>query len=134
MLVLIVFAIGFYIVKGTPQEGDGEGAEELAALEVDFEVPETAEVGETVPLKATVYYGDSLVIDAEEVTFEIWEQGLEEESIMLDTTNHQDGTYTAETNFEKDGIYEMYAHTTARDLHTMPKKTITIGNGVTNEE
>lgn len=28
----------------------------------------------------------------------------------------------------------MYAHTTARDLHTMPKKSITIGEGISADQ
>jgi hypothetical protein len=47
---------------------------------------------------------------------------------MLEANNNEDGTYTAEVTFEEDGIYEIYAHTTARDMHTMPKKVVTIGD------
>lgn len=107
-------------------DGHSSGEEELVAIEVDFQVPETAKVNETVELVATVAYGDELVTDADEVTFEIWEQGDEENSIEIEATNNGDGTYSAETTFDKAGIFEMYAHTTARDMHTMPKVSITI--------
>ena len=60
------------------------------------------------------------------MTFEYWQADHRENSILLDAHNHGDGTYSAEVVFEKDGVYEMYAHTTAKDMHTMPKKTITI--------
>ncbi|MFD1363631.1 FixH family protein [Lentibacillus salinarum] len=117
----------------TEQESSNE-EEEIKALEVDFEVPDTAEVGETVQLKATVTYGDEKVKDAEEMEFEYWEKGNEEDSTMVQSTNNEDGTYTAEVTFDHDGIYEMYAHTTARDMHTMPKKSITVGDGAESEE
>ena len=106
-------------------EGDGE----LLSLDVEFELPEQAEVGETVELKATVTYGNEMVTDADEVVFEHWLTGNEDDGTMLESTNHEDGTYTAKVTFEEDGVYEIYAHTTARDLHTMPKKSITVGDG-----
>ncbi|HLS09809.1 FixH family protein [Lentibacillus sp.] len=117
----------------TEQESGNE-EEEIKALEVDFEVPETAEVGETVQLKASVTYGDEKVKDAEEMEFEYWEKGNEDDSTMVQSTNNEDGTYTAEVTFDHDGVYEMYAHTTARGMHTMPEKSITVGDGASGEE
>lgn len=116
------------------EQSSGNEEEELKALEVDFEVPETAEVGETVQLKATVTYGDEKVKDAEEMEFEYWEKGNEDDSTMVQSTNNDDGTYTAEVTFDQDGVYEMYAHTTARGMHTMPKKSITVGDGASGAE
>ncbi len=108
--------------------------EEVKSLNVDFEVPETVDPGDPVELKATVTYGDEKVTDAEEVVFEIWEKDKKDDSIKVESTNNQDGTYTAETTFDHDGEYEMYAHTTARALHTMPKKAIIVGDGKSHEE
>ena len=103
--------------------------EDLPALEVGFDVPETLDVGEKLILEAVVTYGGEAVEDADEVVFEVWEKGKQDESDHLDSDNHGDGTYTAEVTFDKDGIYEMYAHTTARDLHTMPKREVIVGEG-----
>ncbi|MGM8366052.1 FixH family protein [Virgibacillus sp. W0181] len=111
-----------------------ENEEELAALEVDFELPETADSNETVELKATVTYGEEFVEDAKEVNFEYWLGDDEDNSTTVESTNNGDGTYTAEVTFEEDGVYSIYAHTTARDLHTMPKKKITVGTGKTSED
>jgi len=106
---------------------------ELDVLEVEFNVPETAEPGETVELQAAVTYGDEAVEDADEVLFEIWEYENEDDSIEIEGSHQSDGIYTAETTFEEDGIYEMYAHTTARDQHTMPLVSIVVGD-VSDEE
>src|SRR5690625_3954707 len=103
--------------------------EDLPALEVGFDVPETLDVGETLILEAVVTYGGEAVEDADEVVFEVWEKGKQDESDHLDSDNQGDGTYTAEVTFDEDGIYEMYAHTTARDLHTMPKREVVVGEG-----
>lgn len=107
---------------------------ELIPLEVDFDLPETADVDEAVELKATVTYGDEQVEDAEYVEFEYWLSGDKDNSVSVDAENNEDGTYTAEVTFEEDGVYEIYAHTQARDLHTMPKKSIAIGDAEIPED
>lgn len=108
--------------------GSDDETEELAALEVDFILPETAEPGESVTLEAIVTYGEELVEDADEVVFEYWLQGHEDDSTNVEGTHTSDGSYTAEVVFEEDGVYEIYAHTTARGLHTMPLKSIVVGD------
>lgn len=110
-----------------------EESDELVPLEVEFEPPETADIGETVELKAIVTFGDELVDDADDVNFEYWIGEDKDNSITVDSTNNGDGSYTAEVTFEEEGIYSMYAHTTARDLHTMPKRTIAVGDVEANE-
>lgn len=125
-LLIAIFIVIALILAACGGNETEEGTDELKELKVDFEVPETVQVDETVELKATVTYGDEPVEDADEVVFELWEQGNEEESIKIEGTHVENGMYTAETTFEKAGVYEMYAHTTARDLHTMPKKEVTV--------
>lgn len=106
-----------------------EDEEELTALEVNFEVPDSAVAGKTIELKATVSYGDELVEDADEVLFEVWPEGNEDDSWEVEGIHQGDGVYIAETTFEEEGTYEAYAHTTARDQHTMPLISIEVGNG-----
>lgn len=113
-------------------DSDAPAEEELHELIVDFDVPETADVDETIELKATVTYGDEDVTDAE-VVFEYWEQGNEEDSTNVDAVNNEDGTYTAEIDFDHDGAFEMYAHTDAKELHTMPKKAVAVGDAEIDE-
>lgn len=107
--------------------------EELLIVEVDFIVPETVEVGETVELKANVTYGDEVEKDAT-VKFEVWETGDQENSELIEAENNGDGTYTTEYTFNHDGVFEMYAHTDAQSQHTMPKKSITVGEGGNYDE
>lgn len=98
-------------------------------LDVELEVQETADVGKIVPFKATVTQGDEKVDDADEVEFEIWEEGKKEDSEMINAKNKKDGTYEAEKSFDADGVYTVQVHVTARGLHTMPKKSVTVGEG-----
>lgn len=103
--------------------------DELLDLNVEFELPEEVDVGDTILLEATVTHGDELVKDADDVNFEYWEDGNQDDNITVDSTNNGDGTYTAEISLDHDGVFMMYAHVTARDLHTMPKRSVIAGDG-----
>lgn len=132
LLLMFILLIGVLAACNSTAETENED-EELKTLDVVFEVPEQADIDETIELNAIVTYGDEEVTDADEVKFEYWETGNEEDSIMMDANNNEDGTYSADVSFDHDGVYEIYAHTTARDLHTMPKKSITVGKGASEQ-
>lgn len=127
MFAAIITAIVLAACGETNEALDDD--DELDMLDVDFDVPETAEVDETIELEAYVTYGEEAVPDADEVDFEIWEMCDQDNSVHELPTNNDDGTYTLEYTFEDDGIYEVFAHTTAHDMHTMPKKEIKVGEG-----
>lgn len=133
MLSLSILLISFLVgCTGNDQDDFDDLDDELAFLEVEFELPEKAEVGETVELKAIVTYGGEIVDDAEEMYFEYWLEGHEDDSVFVDSINQGDGTYTAEVVFDREGVYQIYAHTTARAMHNMPLKSIVIGEGSNN--
>lgn len=102
--------------------------EELSFLEVDLSIlPGQAEVNENVLFEVVVTYGDAPVTDADEVEFEIWHaQSTETEKIVVE--HSQEGVYKLEKTFTEEGTYYVYAHVTAEDLHTMPKKEFVIVN------
>lgn len=128
-LVMVVAIFTAIIVAACGDSNETTDTDELDMLDVDFDVPETAEVDESIELEAYVTYGNEAVPDADEVDFEIWEMCDKDNSEHETPTNNDDGTYTLEYTFEEDGIYEVYAHTTAHDMHTMPKKEIKVGEG-----
>lgn len=115
-------------------EANDDDLDELVPLEVEFDPSETAEVGETIELNAIVTYGDDPVDDADYVDFEYWEGEDKDNSVTIDSTNNKDGTYTAEVSFDEDGVYSIYAHTQAKDLHTMPKRMIAVGDAEIPDE
>ncbi|SHG36061.1 FixH family protein [Ornithinibacillus halophilus] len=129
LLILGVVFLAILTACNDESAEENENSDELLMLEVELNVAETVDVGETVDLSATVTYGDEAVADADEVEYEVWEKGLKDESYRLEATNNEDGTYTAETTFDKDGIYHVQVHVTAKDLHTMPQKEVTVGEG-----
>ncbi len=124
LTVLLIGVLGFIVACGGE---DTDSADDFIIPEVEFIVPDTAEVGDSVELQAIVTYDDEVVTDAN-VVFEIWEIEDEEQenSVKFDAENNGDGTYTIEYTFEEAGTYEMYAHTDAKDMHVMPKEQIDI--------
>ncbi|MHA6251994.1 FixH family protein [Oceanobacillus sp. CAU 1775] len=128
LLALLGFTLLFLVACGSNDEVD-EVEEELPILAVDFKVPESAEVDEVIELEAIVTYGGDPVENADEVKFEYWLMGDEDNSEEIDGVHTENGAYVAEVTFSEDGVYEMYAHTTAEGLHTMPLTSITIGDG-----
>lgn len=125
LVVLVLAACGGETTDNAEKADD----EIPQPLEVQLEVQETADVDETVPLKATVTLGDEKITDADEVEFEVWEEGKKEDSEMIEAKNNKDGTYEAETSFDHDGVFTVQVHVTARGQHTMPKQNVTVGEG-----
>ena len=103
---------------------------DVSALEVKVHIltPEKVAVNETVELAAHVTQNDENINDAESVKFEVWESGHRDAAQMMEGKLDADGVYKAEITFDHDGVYYMFAHTTARGMHTMPKQQIIAGN------
>lgn len=99
-----------------------------AEVVVEIETPEQVKVGEPIQLAAYVTQNNEAVNDADEVKFEVWESGLRDKSEMLDGKLTEDGIYEVDYTFNHDGVYYLFAHTTARGLHIMPKQQITAGS------
>lgn len=103
---------------------------DVSALEVKVDIltPEKVAVNEMVELAAHVTQNDENINDAESVKFEVWESGYRDDAQMMEGKLDADGVYKAEITFDHDGVYYMFAHTTARGMHTMPKQQIIAGN------
>ncbi|KOS64046.1 FixH family protein [Lysinibacillus sp. FJAT-14222] len=96
-------------------------------LNVKILTPKEVAINETIELAAHVEQGGKN-IDEAIVEFEVWESGKRDEGQMIDGELEKDGVYKATTTFDHDGIYYMYAHTTAHTIHNMPKQQITAGS------
>lgn len=104
-----------------------DNGEMPAEVIVEVLTPEEVAPNEEIVLEAKVTQGDKTVEDAT-VEFEVWESGLRDEGDMIEGKRSADGIYTADYTFEKDGVYYMYAHTTAGAYHVMPKHEFIVGN------
>lgn len=97
-------------------------------IEVKLSVPEKAAVNEKAAISAKLTQNGDPVDDADEVKFEIWQDGAKEKSEMVDADRKENGVYAIEKAFGKEAAYHVQVHVTARGLHTMPKTVILIGN------
>ena len=101
--------------------------EEPQMVEVEILTPTEVAVNEKIELAAHVTQGGKNIDDAS-VEFEVWESGKRDEGQMLDGALDKDGVYKADVTFDHDGVYFMYAHTTANSIHVMPKQQLTVGS------
>jgi hypothetical protein len=130
ILVLATMAACAKVVETTKDDETGVPL----PLNVGLTVTEKVEVDGTVEMSAVVTQGKDKVDDADEVVFEVWEEGKKDASEKIKSTNDKDGLYSAETSFGHDGLFHVQVHVSARGLHTMPIKEVTVGNGGHYEE
>lgn len=124
---------------GTTEEnntGGAVGVDEvnLAQLEVEIEAPLTLEQNEETELLAVVRQGEEIVENADEVAFEIWQDGEKSQSAMEEAVfSEEHGGYLASYTFTEEGFYQVQAHTTAQGMHVMPVHEIKVGDPETEE-
>lgn len=125
----LLFAIAL-ILSGC---SEGKTKDQLPKmLNVDLQIlPKSAEVNELVTFQAKVTYGDEIVTDADDVTFEIW-RADQEKTESFEVPHSTDGLYQYKKKFDEEGTYYVYAHVTARSMHTMPKEEFYIGTPTSN--
>ncbi|HSP21435.1 MAG TPA: FixH family protein [Planococcus sp. (in: firmicutes)] len=126
-LIIIALLLMLLSACGAGDADSGDTDFVVEELVVEIQTPEQVGAGQKVALIAKVTQGDEVVEDADEVIFEVWQSGSRDDSEMLEAKHVGDGIYRAQTTFEE-GLYFTYAHTTARQLHVMPKHQITAGN------
>lgn len=130
VLMITVIVLGVIAAAcGNNEEETLKAPPELHTLEVDLTVTNEVQVDEEVDMSTLVTYGDRKVADADEVVYEVWEEGKKSESTMIDSKNAGDGVYTATTSFETDGLYHIQVHVTAEGQHSMPIEQVTVGEG-----
>lgn len=102
-------------------------------LNVELQItPKSAKVNQLVTFQAKVTYGDESVTDADDVSFEIG-RADQEKNETFEVKHSTGGLYQFEKKFDKAGIYYVYAHVTARSMHTMPKEEFIINEPIAND-
>jgi len=133
-LIVGVFMLAMIAACGKEETVKEDDTGVPLPLDVQLTVTEEVEVDGIIKMAAVVTQGEDKVDDADEVEFEVWEEGKKNDSIKIESKNDKDGLYTAETSFDHDGLFHVQVHVTARGLHTMPKKEVTVGKGAHYEE
>ncbi|PWA10078.1 hypothetical protein DCC39_11840 [Pueribacillus theae] len=132
---LVVFVMAFVFLaacgnsNGEQNQTQADADKALLPLEVEILTAEDAfKPGEEGKIEIKVTEGEETVSDADEVLFEIWQHGKQEESEKIEGHNDGEGMYSLVYTFEKEGIYYVVPHVTARGKHNMPKKEFNVGN------
>ncbi|NEU32608.1 hypothetical protein GN156_17950 [bacterium LRH843] len=130
---LVMIAAGCVLMLAacgkTGEDQPGENiVDEMTPIEVELDVPETADVNEEVMLKTTVTHGDDIVTDANEVVYEIWLEGQKEQGEMIEAVSQEENVYLLPHSFEEAGLYNVQTHVTARSMHRMPTAQIRVGD------
>ncbi|OES43954.1 FixH family protein [Domibacillus iocasae] len=128
-MMLLVFMLAACTSKEEEQAAEVEN-NPTVPIEAALALPEKANVGEEVTISTTVTQDGKPVNDADEVKYEIWKDGTKENSEMIDAVLKGEGVYTAAKTFNEEAAYYIQVHVTARNMHTMPKSAIAIGNTV----
>ncbi|OMP67122.1 FixH family protein [Domibacillus epiphyticus] len=103
-------------------------------VHVELTVPAKAPLNEAVEMTATVTQSGEAVGDADEVKYEIWKDGVKEDSEMIEAESEGKGVYSIKKTFSEEALYHVQVHVTARGLHTMPKAPIAIGDAAVPAE
>ncbi len=127
LILLVGFLFALVACSGSEESNDEHNEDSMKWVDVNLTIsPEKPQANEPVLFKAAVTYGDEIVTDAKEVSFEIWRANDENhEEVAVEKAT--DGAYQLEKNFERDGTYYVIAHVTAKSMHNMPKKEFVIG-------
>lgn len=128
---LVGFSILLAMMLGGCGQDDlvdaGPVVDELVPIEVDLQGPDAAEGGEELTFTSIITQGEDKVEDATEVVYEIWEESNKESSELIEATEQDGHHYTLRYQFDKNGLYHVQTHVTARGLHRMPSMKIQVG-------
>ncbi|MFZ3576923.1 FixH family protein [Virgibacillus sp. DJP39] len=131
IMILILFIV-FLSACGNNNEQSDSNAGVVKPIDVELKVPNKVDVGKPVTFSVTVSQNGKPIEDASEVEFEVWNDGSKSKSVKAPGIHQKEGIYTHERTFTENGIYIVQSHVTARDMHTMPKTKITVGELNTN--
>ncbi|GAA0450965.1 FixH family protein [Alkalibacillus silvisoli] len=112
---------------GDDQEAETNDVDSLAPLEVEVLMEQEQDLGETT-LSTRVTQDGEAVNDANDVTFEVWQEGQKEAGDMVEGSLVEDGVYEVSYTFEEEGAFYVVPHVTAREQHHMPQYDLVVGD------
>ncbi|WP_180954131.1 FixH family protein [Bacillus sp. M6-12] len=127
-IILILISLIFVMAGCSKDEKPAENDKVPELIDVVIKMPETLKANVSVNIQAAVTQGNEKVDDADEVKFEIGKAG-QEDTEMIPAKHQGKGVYAIKYTFTEDGKYTVVAHVTARSMHNMPKKEISVGTG-----
>ena len=129
LTIILPFIMIGLAACNTQEEQESHGTHEsdgVKMLEVDLTLPSKAAIDEEVKAIAHVTMDDENIEDADEVIFEYWKDDDKDNSTKVEAKHHKNGQYIFEFIPSEAGTYHVISHVTARDMHTMPEKSIEV--------
>ncbi|MFD3447878.1 FixH family protein [Microbacteriaceae bacterium 4G12] len=127
--LLIAIVVLVFALAGCGSQAKKKSDEAPKEVKVEVKTnPKTIKANESVEIQAIVTQDGKNVDDADDVKFEIWKDG-DQKKEMFEAKHKGNGVYAIEKTFPVDGVYQITAHTNARDMHVMPTVKVTVGNG-----
>lgn len=131
-LAIVLMLFSLLLLASCSNDSDTEDSNhedmemDAQPIEATLDLPEKAEVMETIEAKVTVLHNGEAVEDADEVEFEYWLEGKKGDSEMIMAEHIGEGVYKVEVSFDATGTYILQSHVTALAQHTMPKQEIEV--------
>ncbi len=129
-LLLLLFVLSLLFLSACSNERETSACTNtLVPIEVELDWNSNdSESTEDVIFQATVTHEGLPVESANKVEFEIWEHGNQDYHHLVEAKKVEPGVYQLSWSFEKEGVYYIYYHVTACDMHRMEKEMVVIGN------
>jgi hypothetical protein len=130
---MIIFSLILFILSGCSGVNKSEeghvGIPTPQMIEVQLTTgPERLMPNEPVNIIAKVTLEGESVENADEVTFEIWEEGHQEQSEKIAGKHKGEGIYSITKTFAEKGVYYVVSHVTLREMHNMPRLKLVVGD------
>jgi len=134
-LFLGVFLLALMLVGCTSDQAKPSGLHNMnmnmnmsmEPIEVELRwSPDEIVVNQKITFEALVTQDSAPVDDAKEVLFEVKSKDYEDHKLEFQGKLVGDGIYQAEGIIKLAGVYTVTSHVTARSLHSMPSKELTV--------
>ncbi|WP_368502864.1 FixH family protein (plasmid) [Alkalihalophilus sp. As8PL] len=111
------------------EEKTSDCSNTLVPIEIDsgYDLSEP-KPNEEVNFSTTITHEGLPVETANQVEFEIWEHGNKEYHHLIEAQKAEPGVYQLDWTFEEDGVYYIYYHITACNMHRMEKEMVIVGD------
>ncbi|TES56385.1 hypothetical protein E2L07_05375 [Halalkalibacterium halodurans] len=127
--IFLSLALLMILSACSTEEKTSDCSNTLVPIEIDsgYNLSEP-ESNEKVTFSTTITHEGLPVENANQVEFEIWEHGNQEYHHLLKAEKVEPGVYQLDWTFEEEGVYYIYYHVTACDMHRMEKEMVVVGD------
>ncbi|MED3981076.1 FixH family protein [Priestia megaterium] len=116
LLVLVIAVVGC-------SKGNDQKSQEVKG---EIQLPQTIHANKPVSIEVLVTQGDKKIKNADAVQIQVEKEGYINQE-MIDAKHQDNGAYSTDYTFKKDGDYTITAHVTIKGDMKMFTKKVTVG-------